>query len=61
MLVLLVYYLTSLNIFKQLPPETNGPIALKFHMATPWDGGTNVCSNGRGHTLKSSSPEPEGR
>ena len=54
--------------------ETTGPIAAKFHMEPPWDGGTKVCSNGPGHMTKmaampiygkklekSSSPEPKGR
>ena len=59
------------NIFSS---TTTGPIKLKFHMETPQDAGTKVCSNGPGHMtkmaaahiygknpLKSSSPEPEGR
>ena len=54
--------------------ETTGPIKLKFYMETPRDAGTKVCSNGPDHmtkmaatpiygknSLKSSSPEPEGR
>ena len=32
--------------------ETTGPIELKFHMVTPKDGRTKVCSNGRGHITK---------
>ena len=61
---------TFSNIFFS---ETSGPIEAKFHME-PWDGGTKVCSNGRGHMTKmaampiygknlkkSSSPEPKGR
>ena len=32
--------------------ETTGPIELKFHMATPKDWGTKVCSNGPGHMTK---------
>ena len=32
--------------------ETTGPIELKFHMETPKDGGTKVCSNGPGHMTK---------
>ena len=28
--------------------ETTGPIKLKFHMETPSDTGTKVCSNGLG-------------
>ena len=62
------------HIFKHLLPETTGPIDAKFHMEPPWDGGTNVCSNGPGHMTKmatmpiygknikkSSSPEPSDR
>ena len=60
----------SLNISS----ETTGPIEAKFHMESPWDWGTKVCSNGPGHMTKmatmpicgkilkkSSSPEPKGR
>ena len=32
--------------------ETTGPIKFKFHMETPWDAGTKVCSNGPGHMTK---------
>ena len=59
------------NIFSS---ETTGPIEAKFHMETPWDEGTKVCSNGPGHMTKMavipiygknfqkcSSPEPKGR
>ena len=60
----------SLNIFSS---ETTGPIEAKFHMESPWNRGTKVCSNGPGHmikmaampiyikNLKKSSPEPKGR
>ena len=61
----------SLNSFFS---ETTGPIEAKFHMESPWDGGTKVCSNGPGHMTKmaamliygknlkkSSSPEPKGQ
>ena len=54
--------------------ETTGPMESKFHMESPWDGGTKVCSKGPGHMSKmaaipiygknlkkSSSPEPKGR
>ena len=34
------------NIFSS---GTTEPIAVKFHMEPPWDGTTNVCSNGPGH------------
>ena len=27
-------------------------IKAKFHMESPWDGGTKVCSNGPGHMTK---------
>ena len=61
---------TFSNIFSS---ETTGQIEVKFHVEPPWDGGTNVCSNGPGHmtnmatmpiygkNLKNSSPEPKGR
>ena len=39
----------SLNIFSS---ETTGPIEAKFHMESPWDRGTKVCSNGPGHMTK---------
>ena len=32
--------------------ETTGPIEAKFHMESPWDGGTKVCSNGPVHKTK---------
>ena len=32
--------------------ETKGPIEAKFHVEPPWDGGTNVYSNGPGHMTK---------
>ena len=60
----------SLNSFSS---EITGPVEAKFHMESPWDGGTKVCSNGPGHMAKmatmpiygknlkkSSSPEPKG-
>ena len=40
---------TFSNIFSS---ETTGPIKLKFHMETPRDAGTKVCSNGFGHMTK---------
>ena len=40
---------TFSNIF---PSEIIGQIKLKFHMETPWDAGTKVCSNGLGHMTK---------
>ena len=39
----------SLNIFSS---ETTEPIEAKFHMESPWDWGTKVCSNGSGHLIK---------
>ena len=39
----------SLNIFSS---ETTGPIEARFHMESPWDGGTKLCSNGPGHMTK---------
>ena len=54
--------------------ETARPIAAKFHVDYPWDGETEICSNGPGHMTKmaaipiygknikkSSSLEPKGR
>ena len=32
--------------------ETTGPFKLKFHMETPYDAETKVCSNGPGHIIK---------
>ena len=62
---------TFSNIFSS---ETTGLIEAKFHMELPWDGGTEVYSNGTGHMTKmaampiygknlktSSSPEPKGQ
>ena len=40
---------TFSNIFSS---ETTGPIKLKFHMETPKDAGTKVCSTGPGHMTK---------
>ena len=40
---------TFSNIFSS---ETTGPIKLKFHMETPKDAGTKVCSNCPGHMTK---------
>ena len=40
---------TFSNIFSS---ETTGPIKLKFHMETPYDAGTKVCSNGPVHMTK---------
>ena len=39
---------TFSNIFSS---ETT-PIKLRFHMETPYDAGTKVCSNGPGHMTK---------
>ena len=41
--------LHSLNIFSS---ETTGPIEAKFHMESPWDGETKICSNGPDHMTK---------
>ena len=32
--------------------ETTGPIEAKFHVETPWDEGTKICSNCPGHMTK---------
>ena len=60
-----------LNVFSS---ETAWPIKVKFYVEPPWEGGTKVCINGRGHMTKmaampiygknlknSSSQEPAGR
>ena len=60
------------STFSNISSETTGVIEAKFHMEPPWDGGTQVCSNGPGHITKmaampiygknlkkSSSPEPK--
>ena len=39
-------FTTSSNFFSL---ETAGPIEAKFHLESPWDGKTKVCSNGPGH------------
>ena len=59
---------TFSNIFSS---ESTGSIEARFHIEPPWDGGTNVCSNGPGHMTNmaavsiygkiSSSLEPKGR
>ena len=62
-----------MSTFSNISSETTGPIKAKFHMEPPWDGGTNVYSNGPGYMTKlaampiynknlkkSSSPEPKG-
>ena len=43
---------TFSNIFSS---EITGLIKLKFHMETPKDAGTKVCSNGPGHMTKMAS------
>ena len=40
---------TFSNIFSS---KTTGPIEAKFHMESPWDGVTKICSNGPGHMTK---------
>ena len=40
------------STFSNIFSETTGPIELKFHMETPYDAGTKVCSNGLGHMTK---------
>ena len=68
-------YVGFMSTFSKIfSSETTGPIEVKFHVKPPWDGGTNVCSNGPGHMTKmaampiygknlkkSSSPEPKSR
>ena len=41
-----------LSTFSNVSSETTGPIEAKFHMESPWDGGTKVCSNGSGNMTK---------
>ena len=38
-----------LNFFFSI---TTCPVEAKFHVEAPWDGGTNVCSNGLGQMTK---------
>ena len=40
------------STFSKISSETTVPIKLKFHMGTPYDAGTKVCSNGPGHMTK---------
>ena len=40
------------STFSNISSKTTGPIELKFHMVTPKDTGTEVCSNGSGHMTK---------
>ena len=40
------------STFSNIFSETTGHIKLKFHMETPKDAGTTVCSNGPGHMTK---------
>ena len=40
---------TFSNIFSSKP---TGSIEAKFHVEPPWDGRTNVCSNGLDHVIK---------
>ena len=40
---------TFSNIFSS---KTTGPMKANFHIETPWDGGTKVCTNGPGHMTK---------
>ena len=42
----------SSTLFKHLLHRNHWPIEAKFHMESPWDGGTKVCSNGPGHMTK---------
>ena len=38
-----------LNFFSSI---TTWPMEAKFHVESPWDGGTKACSNGLGHMTK---------
>ena len=40
------------STFSNISSETIGPIKLKFHIETPYDAGTKVCSNGPGYLTK---------
>ena len=42
-------YVNILNIFSS---ETTRPIEAKFHMESPWDGRTKICSNSPGLMTK---------
>ena len=41
-----------LSTISNISSETTGPIEVKFHMESPWDGETKDCSNGPGHMTK---------
>ena len=41
-----------MSTFSNISSETTVPIEAKFHVESPWDGGTKVCSNGPGHMTK---------
>ena len=47
-LIVIVYQSLGQSTFSYISSETTGPIKLKFHMETPLDAGTKVCSNGPG-------------
>ena len=38
--------------FSNISSETAWPIKAKFYVEPPWEGGTKVCINGRGHMTK---------
>ena len=40
------------STFSNISYETIGPMKLKFHVETPLEEGTKVCSNGPGHMTK---------
>ena len=37
------------SVFSNVSSETKGPIEARFHVDSPWDEGTKVCSTGPGH------------
>ena len=45
-------YVCVLSTFSNISSETTGPIEVKLHMESPWEGGTKICSNGPGHMTK---------
>ena len=75
MYVCVCVYVCMLSTFSNVfSSETTGPIEAKFHLESPWDEGTKVCSNGPGlltkmdsmpiygkHLKNFSSPEPKDR
>ena len=67
-------FVVCVPTFSNIFCSETGPIEENLYVKLPWDGGTNVCSNGSGYMTNmavmpmydkklknSSSPEPRGR